>query len=137
MSGTGDGPTKASTDDTSKADDQGQCRRLTATEKTWVANATDGEHGEPGSRWNAKTRRRTKAEEGSDQRDDVKVDPEERTEFADESLEAERFRRGSRFAGERWGDNGHGARTDDESGTAAKREKPLNGENPGRGSGMQ
>jgi hypothetical protein len=77
----GDAVGKASTDETLKANDQGQCRRFTATEKTRIENATSGEHGEPGSRWNAKTRRRTKAEEGSDQRDDVKVGPEERTEL--------------------------------------------------------
>lgn len=81
MSGTGDGPTKASTDETLKTDVQGQRRRLTATEKTRIANVTSGEHGEPGSRWNAKTRRRTKAEEGSDRRIDLKVDLEERTEL--------------------------------------------------------
>jgi hypothetical protein len=81
VSETGDGLTKASTDDTLKTDDQGQRRRLTATEKTRIVNVTSGEHGEPGSRWNAKTRRRMKAEEGSDQRVDLKVDPEERTEL--------------------------------------------------------
>jgi len=45
---------------------------------------------------------------------------------------------GSRVAGESARNNGEGARPDDESGTAAEWEKPLDGErNPGRGCGMK
>jgi len=96
-----------------------------------------GESGEPDSRWNAKTRRRTETEEGSGRRVDLKRRPRGTHRFAEQGLEVEGARRGSRVTGERRVDNDTGARPDDESGTAAKREKPLNGANPGRGSGMQ
>jgi len=46
----------------------------------------------------------------------------------DESLEVEACVSGSRLAGERARDNGMEARPGDESGTAADREKPLDGE---------
>lgn len=45
---------------------------------------------------------------------------------------------GSRVAGESTRNNGEGAGPGDEPGTAAGREKPLDGEeNPGRGRGMK
>jgi hypothetical protein len=56
---------------------------------------------------------------------------------AEQGLEAEASGRGSRVTGERKDDNGMGAGTGDESETAADREKPLDGRNPARGSGMQ
>jgi len=61
--------------------------------------------------------------------------------FAEQSLEVDATERGSRFAqkaiGERDGANGTGAGPLDERGRYAEREKPLDGENPGRGSGMK
>lgn len=95
------------------------------------------------------------AEEGSDREGGLITRPGGTLRFAEEGPGVDPSGRGSRFTSVSGRNgNGKGARPDDESGTAARREKPLNGgardepapetvrarrraENPGRGCGME
>jgi len=76
-------------------------------------------------------------EEGSDRREGLTVDPEERIDSRSKASKPRSLEAGSGLPVKRKDDNGKGEPSGDEPGAAANREKSLNGRNPGRGSGMQ
>jgi len=90
--------------------------------------------GEPGLRRASRSLEEDESRRRERRRGRLNTDLEERIVSRSKASKARCSCCGSRLAGERSSSNVMEARTGDESVTAAEREKPLDGENPGRGS---